>query len=181
MRRGFDRPYRRPFAVNIPPLLQRANQLISTGNYGEAASAFEQLARAAEARSGPRAPLFYIQAGRARVMGGQIAGGVEYIERGLGLFAKRGQNGKVLNMGNRVAGELNLRGLNKEAQQVTAYIKTLLPNFDAGQGASSQSARPPLPTHCPGCGASVRPDEVEWLDNVTAECAFCGSPVRGQD
>lgn len=181
MRRGFGRPFRRPFAANIPPLLQRANQWMSNGNYGEAASAFEQLARAAEARGGPRAPFFYIQAGRARIMGGQVAGGVEYIERGLGLFAKRGQNGKVFNVGNRVAGELNLRGLSKEAQQVIAYIKTLLPNFDAGLEAQAQSARPPLPTHCPGCGAPVRPDEVEWLDNVTAECVYCGSPVRGEN
>jgi hypothetical protein len=181
MRNGFGRPFRRPFAGNIPPLLQRANQLMATGNYVEATSAFEQLARAAEARGGPRAPFFYIQAGRARVMAGQTAGGVEYIQRGLGLFAKRGQNGKVFNVGNRVAGELNLRGLSNEAQQITAYIKSLLPNFDANLGAPSQSKRPPLPTHCPGCGAPVRPDEVEWLDDVTAECAFCGSPVRGEN
>ena len=33
-------------------------------------------------------------------------------------------------------------------------------------------------SHCPSCGASLRPDEVEWLDDVTAECAYCGSPVR---
>jgi hypothetical protein len=152
---------------------------MSTGSYGEAASAFEQLARAAEARGGPRAPFFYIQAGRARVMAGQVAGGLEYIERGLGLFAARGQSGRVFNVGNRVAGELNLRGLGRESQQITAYVKTLLPNFDASQEAQKQSARQPLPTHCPGCGAPVRPDEVEWLDNVTAECAYCGSPVRG--
>jgi hypothetical protein len=107
MRRGFGRPFRRAFAGNIPPLLQRANGLMSTGNYVEAASAFEQLARAAEARGGPRAPFFYIQAGRARIMAGQTAGGVEYLQRGLGLFAARGQEGKVFNVGNRVVGELN--------------------------------------------------------------------------
>jgi hypothetical protein len=35
-----------------------------------------------------------------------------------------------------------------------------------------------LPTHCPSCGAALRPDEIEWLDESTAECAYCGSPVR---
>ncbi len=181
MRRGFGRPFRRAFAANIPPLLQRANQLMANGSYVEAASAFEQLARAAEARGGPRASYFYVQSGRAKVMAGQTAGGVEYLQRGLGLFATRGQEGKVFNVGNRVVGELNQRGLSKEAQQVSAYIKSLLPNFDANLGASSPSKRPPLPTHCPGCGAPVRPDEVEWLDDATAECAFCGSPVRGEN
>ncbi len=179
MRRGFGRPFRRAFATNIPPLLQRANQLMATGSYMEAASAFEQLARAAEARKGPRTPFFYIQAGRARVMGGQAAGGVEYLQRGLGIFATRGQNGKVFNVGNRIVGELNQRGLNKEAQQISTYIKTLIPDFDANLGTPSPSKKPPIPTHCPGCGAPLRPDEVEWLDDVTAECAFCGSPVRG--
>jgi hypothetical protein len=181
MRRGFGRPFRRAFAANIPPLLQRANQLMANGNYVEAASAFEQLARAAEARGGPRAPYFYIQSGRAKVMAGQTAGGMEYLQRGLGLFATRGQEGKVFNVGNRVVGELNQRGLSKEAQKVNAYIKSLLPDFDANLGAASPSKRPPLPTHCPGCGAPVRPDEVEWLDEATAECAFCGSPVRGEN
>ena len=49
MRRGFGRPLRRMLGPDVPPLLQRANQMLSAGNYAEAASAFEQLARAAEA------------------------------------------------------------------------------------------------------------------------------------
>lgn len=181
MRRGFGRPFRRAFGANIPPLLQRANQWLISGNYPEAASAFEQLARAAEARGGPRAPLFYIQAGRASVLGGQTAGGVEYLQRGLGLFATRGQKIRVFNVGNRMVAELNERGLKKEAQQVSAYIKSLLPDFDASLETPLPTRKSPLPTHCPGCGAPLRPDEIEWLDDVTAECAYCGSPVRGEN
>ena len=94
-------------------------------------------------------PFFYIQAGRAQVMGGQTAGGVEYLQRGLGLFATRGQDGKVFNVGNRIVGELNQRGLSKEAQQVSAYIKSLMPNFDGRSGSilAIQAAAPanPLP------------------------------------
>jgi hypothetical protein len=151
---------------------------MSSNNFIEAASAFEQLARAAEGRGGPRAPFFYIQAGRALIMGRQTSGGLDYLQRGLGLFAVRGRAGKVFQVGNLVVGELNQRGLNKEAQQISGYIKSLIPNFDVSSGEPAQTKRPPLPTHCPGCGAPVRPDEVEWLDNITAECAFCGSPVR---
>ncbi|MBI4771264.1 MAG: hypothetical protein HY784_12865, partial [Chloroflexi bacterium] len=35
-----------------------------------------------------------------------------------------------------------------------------------------------LPAHCPQCGSPLHPDEVEWLDERTAECEYCGSVVR---
>ena len=182
MRRGFRRPLRRMLAPDVPPLLQRANQLLSAGNYVGAASAYEQLARAAESRGGPRAPLFYIQAGRCLVMAGQSATGIDQVERGLGLFAIRGQHAKVSKVGRRIAHELTARNLKKEAQQVTDYLNELMPGFEAESakiGFQSSMARRPLPTHCPGCGAPLRPDEVEWVDDNTAVCAYCGSPAHG--
>src|SRR5512140_2714684 len=115
MRRGFGRPLRRMFAVDVPPLLRRANQALSAGNYSEAASAYEQLARAADARGGRRAPFFYIQSGRCKVMAGKAVDGVQDIERGLGLFAMRGRQHKVARVGERIVNELNARGLKNEA------------------------------------------------------------------
>ena len=35
-----------------------------------------------------------------------------------------------------------------------------------------------LPTKCPSCGAAVRSNEVKWLDDITAECNYCKSPIR---
>src|SRR5512133_301527 len=109
MRGGFRRPLRRAFGPDIPPLLRRANQMLAAGNYAEAASAFEQLARAAEARAGPPAPFFYIQAGRSQVLAGRPANGVEQLMRGLGLFAMRGQQFKAVNTGTRIVKELESR------------------------------------------------------------------------
>jgi hypothetical protein len=54
----------------------------------------------------------------------------------------------------------------------------LEPDTDSLTAGPSAARLPPLPTQCPGCGAPVRPDEVDWLDDVTAECEYCGSPVR---
>ncbi len=179
MRRGFGRPLRQMLGPDVPPLLQRANQMLSAGNFAEAANAFEQLARAAEARGGPRAPLFYLQAGRCRVMAGQTANGLEYLERGLGLFAMRGQPTRASEMGLRVVNELNARGLKREAQQIKDYLEELVPRTEAGEAGAAPAKRPLLPTHCPGCGAPLRPDEIDWLDDSTAACAYCGSPVHG--
>ncbi len=166
-------------APQIPPLLRKANQLMAAGDFAGAASALEQLARAAEARGGPRAPFFYIQSGRAQVMAGQTAPALDSLERGLGLFAMRGQFGKAINFGNRVVAELNHRGLTKESKQIADYVRSLVPNFN-GAGQLAGAKRPPLPTTCPGCGAPIHPDEVDWIDEITASCAFCGTPVRGK-
>ncbi len=181
MRRGFgrpNRPLRGAFSPDIPPLLRRANQMLSAGNYAEAADAYEQLARAAEARGGPRAPLFYIQAGRSLIMAGRTANAMEHIERGLGLFAMRGQQVRASNVGARVIGELSARGLKAEAQRIKDYLEELVPGFGAEPAAYKE--HPTLPTHCPGCGAPLRPDEVDWLNGGTATCAYCGSPVHGE-
>ncbi len=180
MRRGFGRPIRRMFAPDVPPLLRRANQALSAGNYSEAASDYEQLARAAEARGGPRAPFFFVQAGRCKVMAGKTAEGVQDLERGLGLFAMRGRLGKVTNVGQRIINELNARGLKKEALQLTDYLKEVAPGFGDSVSEPGAARRPALPTHCPGCGAPLRPDEVEWQDDATAVCEYCGSPVHGE-
>jgi hypothetical protein len=180
MRRLFRRGARRNFAPDVPPMLQRANKLMETGDYPGAATAFEQLARAAEGRGGPRAPIFYIQAGRARILANQIPVGVQSLKHAFDLLAQRGQFPRLHQTGARVVSELTERGLTKESAEVDAWVKALLPPKSAGTFAPPETPakRPILPTHCPACGAPVRPDEVEWLDDVTAECIFCGSPVR---
>lgn len=179
MRRGFDRPPGRGFARAVPPLLRRGNQLMEAGDFLGAASAFEQLARAAEARGGTRAPFFYLQCGRAQLAAGQKAEAVQSLERGLGIFSARGQTVKLAFVADRLVADLGRRGLTEEARLIAAYLKGLLPNYVPGSSVSGVSAHPVLPTHCPGCGAPVRPDEVEWLDDATAQCAYCGTPVRG--
>ncbi len=176
MRRGFGGPFRRGSAPNIPPLLQKANRLMSVGDYNGAAAAFEELASRAEGRGGPRAPFFYLQAGRTRLLAGQKEAGVEHIRHGLNVFAQRQQFQRLFNTGNYVIADLNGRGMTKEASDILAWLKATLP---AGYAQPRPGGiKPILPTHCPGCGAPVHPDEVEWVDNITAECAYCGSPMR---
>jgi len=180
MRRRMGRPLRRMLAPAIPPLLRRSNELLSAGNPTEAARGLEQLARAAEARGGRRAPTFYIHAGSALVLAGRPAEAVDLFERGLGLLAARGRSHKVSVVANRLLAELLDRGLTAESKHITDYLNNLAPGFGSDASDPLPQRKAPLPTHCPGCGAPVRPDEVEWLDDITAECAFCGSPVRAE-
>ncbi len=184
MRRGrfMRRMARRAFTPEIPPVLQRANQLLANREYAAAAEAFEQLARGAQARSGPRAPLFFLQASRARILNNQTAEGMTHLKQGLTLLAGMSQWQRFQQAGQRAISELNERGLTTEAGEIETFLKSRMPTgFSGPDSFKTEGKKPMLPTHCPSCGAAVRADEVEWLDEATAECAYCGSPVRGEE
>ena len=177
MRRIVRRDKRKAFASNIPPILQEANLAFDKGEYGRAAQLFERIAEGTDARGGPRAPILLLQAGRARLLAGQAALGMPSLKRAIEVLAERKQYQRLQNAGLRLVTELNERGLKSEAVDIEILLKINLPSTPAPETKETPDQRPTLPTHCPGCGASVRPDEVEWLDDLTAECGYCGSPV----
>jgi len=175
MRRMFRRGRRRGFTQTVPPILQEANMAFEKGEFGRAAEMYERIAQTAEGRGGPRAPMFHLQAGRARTYAGQASLGIPSLKRGLELLAQLKQFSRLNLAGERVVNELNERGLVQEASEINVWLKSVLPNTSS---FNPQMQRPVLPTHCPSCGGPLRPDEVEWLDKITAECIYCGSPVR---
>jgi hypothetical protein len=178
-RRGFARSFGRPPIPDIPPALRRANELMAIGDYPGAAHAFEEMARGAVARNGPRAPLLLLQAGRMRILAGQVPLGMTHLQQGLGLFAARGQWLRFRNSSQRLMAELSQRGLADQAGQIEAALKSSLPAGFVPGSAPEKAARV-LPMKCPGCGGSLHSDEVEWTDDITAECPYCGSAVRAQ-
>ena len=178
MRRMFRRHIRKTLAQEVPPILQEANFAFDKGEYGLAGELFEKIAATAAARGGSRAPLFYLQAGRARLFAGQDALGLPSIKRGLDLLSQQGLFLRLRRVRRRLIHELRERGLQKEAAQIEAWMTSPEATGSETDRQETPVERPVLPTHCPSCGAAVRPDEVEWLDDVTAECAYCGSPIR---
>ena len=175
MRRIFRRHIRKTLAQEVPPILQEANFAFDKGHYGRAGELFEKIAETTAARGGPRAPLFYLQAGRARILAGQTLLGMHSLRRGLELLAQREHFPRLQQAGWRVVSELMEGGLQKEASEIETWLRNVLPSAPS---PDTPVKRPVLTTHCPSCGAGVRPDEVEWLDDATAECAYCGSPIR---
>jgi hypothetical protein len=178
-RRGSMRRFRRDLARSVPPLLQQANQFLANGNYTQAANTFEQLARWSEARFPERTPFLYLEAGQASILDGQIKTGIAHFRRGLTLLATQGRFPRMHLLGQRVMRELNARGLKEEATEIAGLLAANLPQQISHEQVPIK--KPILPTHCPNCGGSLRPDEIEWLDEVTAECSYCGSPVRGEN
>ena len=119
--------------------------------------------------------MFYLKAGQSRILAGQTMLGMPSLKRGLALLLEREQFPRLHDAGARVVSELNEHELSKEASEIEPWLKTVLPPQTSFVQAAKRAL---LPTQCPSCGAGVRPDEVEWLDEVTAECAYCGSPIR---
>ena len=179
-RRGpFRRPFRRPGPRQVPPELRHANDLMENAQYPEAASAFAHIAEQAERRRGPRAPIFHLRAGRAYAQASNPAKAMPHIKKGLGMIAARRNWAQLQRFGQLAVDELNELGFNAEAQEIVDYLASVLP---AEQSKITRTeSRSSLPTHCPGCGAPIRADEVDWIDNKTTECIYCGSPVQGVD
>jgi hypothetical protein len=180
MRRMFRRQIRKTLAQEVPPILQEANFAFDKGEYGRAAELFEKIAETASARGGPRAPLYYLQAGRARVFAGQTALGMPSLKQGLELLSQQRLFLRLHRARRRLINELRERGLAEEAVEIEAWMTIPEATASETESPKAQVKRPVLPTHCPSCGAAVQPDEVEWLDEVTAECDYCGSPVRAE-
>jgi hypothetical protein len=164
-----------------PDELILANQMMDSGEYAGAAGQFESLARIDQARGGRYAPQLFLQAGRAGILAGRIETGLAHLKSGLSLLADRGDWLRLNRAGRRVIGELSQRGLSAEANEISRHLDMILPGNVSIPSEPVPARRPVLPTHCPSCGAALRPDEVDWLDDITAECAYCGSPVREEE
>ena len=177
--RGGPPPHHRRGGPPVPPELQHAHHLMDEGDYAEAALVFHDLARKAEERFPERAPFLYIEAGHASILNNDGRKAVAYFRSGLTLLATQQRYHRVRRAGERIVAELRSHGFNAEAQEIASVTQVNLP-ASADILTEPPQKRAILPTHCPSCGAAVRPDEVDWLDEVTAECDYCGSPVRAE-
>jgi hypothetical protein len=176
--RRFVRRMNRAMA-SVPPALTMANEYAATGNYAAASLAYEDLAIGAENRDGPRAPWFLLQAGRMRLLGGQNQVAMVHFERGLNMLASRGQWQQFHTAGERIVQELTSRGHADLAEKINALLKTTSPaGFPPVSQSGTQKSSKVLPTNCPTCGGPLRVNEVDWLDDITAECPYCGNSVR---
>jgi hypothetical protein len=183
---------RRPFGPVAPlapgPIraLAQANRLFQTGQYVPAAEKFEMLALAAHASNIPVAPRLFFQAARANWHAGKIPHGMDLLRTGLDMLVAAGAVRAIRQITPAAMNELQNLGHAQEAEQLKGYLDRI-PGGEATVAAASDGNaepspaevhRPTLPTHCGQCGAIIRSEEVEWIDKQTAECVYCGSPIR---
>lgn len=164
-------------------LLREANLHMERGNYSRAAEMFENLGRGAEARAiHQRVPFLYLQAARAYLYAGQITLSIPLLRQALKLLADAHRWDAFNRNASLAIEELQHKGYIQQADQLQGWIEQVKQNHPEAASrpvriTQGDTPRPHLPAKCPFCGASLRPDEVEWLDDTTAECPYCGSSV----
>lgn len=162
--------------------LQQANVWMGQGEFGRAAETFVELGEQAQAHGLPRAPQLFLQAGRAYLMEGKNEAAVSCMRQGLRLMARLGQVGRLPRVARHVLEDLRSRGLHQEAGQLQSELATLVPGIDLTLVSSAPpvTAHRRLPAKCPFCGGTVHPQTVEWIDENSATCDYCGSVVQAE-
>jgi hypothetical protein len=182
-RRRMPRARRRPGRIKPHPKLQKANDLFDIGDFQGASQLFDELAQSAMSRNGPAVPHLFMQAGRAKILAGKVQEGIDDIKHALDVFAQRKEWVRLIRIRSRAVQLLKENGMEQEAEDIGTYLSDQVP----GDLSSLQNREPinpilkaksMLPVSCPGCGGPIRSDQVEWVDEVTAECPYCGRIIR---
>jgi uncharacterized Zn-finger protein len=163
--------------------LRRAHQLLESGDHANAAVLFERLAASAHDRGVIRlAPQLYFQAGRARLLSGDLEEGKKQILVGLGLLADEERWDTLQRSGGRLEQEIPDMGYTQLAEEVGRWIEDALTKEDAPslkkRTSEAEAQRRGLPLTCPKCAGPLHPVDVDWFDSKAAECPYCGGLIK---
>jgi hypothetical protein len=163
-------------------LLNQANQLRASGQCEPAALLFEQLAAGMESTGHPRrAANFHAQAAHSFVDAKEPVRSLTHARRALDLFLQFQMVRRIPVFYTNITRHMRNKGLTAAADQIVKEYAAKVSSFPLPvQPSQSNQAgpRPILPSSCPKCGAPVRSDEIEWIDDHSAECIYCGTTLQ---
>lgn len=197
----FRRP-RRPLApLNaLPPAMSQAlndvERLAGAGEYLQAASMVSQLAQAANSRGRPRwAANLQTRAAHLYVEARKGDEALDMARQALTTFLRMQMEDRARQFYHNLGRRMQARGM---AQAAAAFSQEFGGRFGAlalGEGDSQDeresdrgTLKPPsqqaqhgrLPGACPACGAPVRSDRVDWIDEHSAECSYCAAVIPAE-
>lgn len=188
MRRGMRRGVWEP----PPPELEaargdvaRAHELMAAGDHQAAEDLFVRVAAlAAGHQRFRRAGQLYAQAAHAALEGGDVAGALGHAEKAIAALLDEGDIQHAIRIVDRMGDELRGHGHEAEAQTLSQKLDARLAEkgIDAdavrARSAARRAPKRELPAQCDACLGPVRPDDVEWIDETSAVCAYCGSVLK---
>ena len=137
---------------------------------------FASLAEGAAAHGMPeRAAQLHLQAARCHSLLGARVALVDHALRAVALAAGAGDTVLLTTGLPRFIQEQRTRGFAAEAEQIQQAVNAALGPMAAPDRAPAPPTRRRLPVACPQCGGPVRSDEVEWIDEGSAACSYCGA------
>jgi hypothetical protein len=158
--------------------LRRANQLLAIGEHLNAGRIFQDLAERARDRDIVYpAPMLFMQAGHAFLLGEDYALSLQNARSGLEMLAAQERWPALHHESQRFLHELEAAGRRSEAAELRAWLVELgAPSQVKTQTETAESAQT-LPEKCPYCGASMSLEQINAGGGKAAECNYCGSVI----
>jgi hypothetical protein len=169
-----------PLQIGARQDLQHANRLMENGDFVKAAILYEKLARRVHDIGRPRqAAHLYVQSARARWLANQVNEGLENLKQGLSIFSQAGLWEPFERVSARALEELRQQNQPSAVQELTSWLETIRQSRPSTvmPAELEKSVQHSLPVKCPSCGAAIRSEEVEWIDEIHAVCNYCGSTL----
>jgi hypothetical protein len=182
--RGMFRPglARNPLGGQARGQLMQANQLMLAGQAIEAATIFASIGLFAQQNGMPaRSANLSARAALAYLEANDLAHAKEYALKAASQSLDGGNVQQAVRIAQQVLAQMKARNITQEADAMKAQFDALLSPYGvtlAAGGTAPAQVHGKLPVQCPSCLGPVRPDAVEWIDDQTAECAFCGNIIR---
>lgn len=161
-------------------VLAKANQMAGAGNPAGAAPLFAEVARELDAPRPRQAANLHARAAHAYADAGRPQMALEQARVALNMFIQYQMVVRTPVFYANITHKFNNKGMTGAA---TALQNEFGGKVGSLPAQSQGSARPNvrrgvLPTNCPKCGGPIQSDSVSWIDNRTAECEYCGTPIR---
>ncbi len=185
----FQNRRRRALAQLTPTQLQslaQANRLIAAGKPDEAAPILGQLAKEMEDSNHPRrAANLHAVAAHAYADSKNETQALAQARAALNLFIQYSMVERIPRFYTNITQKMTRRGMNSAAITLQNEFGSKVSSIPAIPPSPAAPAPAPrrgrLPTNCSQCGAGIRSDEINWIDDHTAECNYCGSLIQTID
>jgi hypothetical protein len=181
----FKRPFRRGMIQAANPVVvravARANQLLDNGKPADAAEIFSQLAQGGDSRGRPRLGAnMHAHAAKAYAQAKNESAALTHSRQALNAFTQLGMAPRAGQFFTNAIGMLRQNGLGEAADSLQKEYGDKLKAASAA-GIAPVGRRGRLPAQCPHCAGPARSDEVDWIDEYSAECNYCGGVMRTED
>jgi hypothetical protein len=179
------RPYRnrQNWQMNLSPgqlaTAMKANRFMNAGKTGEAAPLFANLAHEMEIAPHPRrAANLHAQAAHAFAGSGNESNALAQAKSALSLFIQYQMTERTSRFYTNITRKLSQRGMVNAALTLQKDFAGLAGPIPNNLSSAQRQPQGNLPPACTQCGAPLRSDEIDWVDDRTVECGYCGALIK---
>ena len=158
-------------------VLAKANQLAANNNAADAAPLYAELARELDVPHPRRAANLHARAAHAYADAGNEQLALAQARAALTMFIQYRMINRTPVFFANITRKFNNKGMKNSASALQNEFGNRVGPMPPSTGSRS-AKRGVLPTNCPKCGAPIHSDEATWIDDLTAECDYCGAAIR---